>query len=248
MNNKITNFYNKYINQTYNLISKKFAIRKLEKLKRKIGECSLVVGMPGTGKTTLCAYITSLCLKANVPIYCNVPILGAIPFTKDEFGKYDMSNSIILWDEGSLFFDNRSFDKNFNQESLEYLKLLRHRNNSCLICSQSIDIDVKWVRMSKNIFQLNKGRLFSCFTTLTPVSRELDVSEQTHKWEDFYYKPRGIVKFFKSTHLFRPFYYKYFDSYDAPVLPSLPPREVYSSKKGLTSFSSSNIVSLKKAR
>lgn len=248
MRDKIKALYNKYFANIVNFISYKRSCKKLQKLEKSVGECSLVVGMPGTGKTTLCAYISSLCLKADKRVFCNVPILGTTPFTKDEFGKFDMSDAWIIIDEGSLFYDNRSFEKNFNDESLSYLKLLRHRNNHVLILSQSIDVDVKWVRMSNKIFQLTKPSLLNMFTTVTPIHRELDINELTHKFEDFYYKPKGIVKFFKSVHLYRPFYYKFFDSYDAPELPQLPYRDVYKSKQGLTSFSSPRVSVLKKAR
>ena len=213
-------------------IKKKRAKKKLNKWLSKNGECSTYIGMPGSGKTTFCAYIVSLCLKANVKVYSNVPILGAFPFTKDEFGKYDMSEAVIIIDEGSLFYDNRNFDKNFNDNSLSYLKLLRHRHNNILIFSQSIDVDVKFVRMSTSIFYLSRG-IFN-FTNVCHVRRVVDVNKDTHKFEDFYYKPSGLVKFITSKHIFRPLYYKYFDSYDAPKLPNFPSsRKPYSSKQGL---------------
>lgn len=221
-----------------NIINKLLSLRakrKLDKLLLKNGECSTYIGMPGSGKTTFCAYVTSLCLRAGVRVFSNVPILGAYPFSKKDFGRYDMSDSVIIIDEGSLFYDNRNFDKNFDEASLSYLKLLRHRHNHVLILSQSIDVDVKFVRMSTSIFYLSKGP-FS-FTNICHVRRIVDVNPDTHKFEDFYYKPTGIVKFLTSLHLYRPLYYKYFDSYDAPALPVFPEDiKPYSSKQGLGDY------------
>lgn len=226
---------NDKIKQAFKKINVRIANRKLSKLLSKNGECSTYVGMPGAGKTTFCAYVVSLCLKANKRVFCNVPIIGALPFSKSDFGKYDMSDSVIIIDEGSLFYDNRNYEKNFNDASLSYLKLLRHRRCNVLILSQSIDVDVKFVRMSQSIFYLSRG-IFN-FTNICHIQRVVDVNEQTHKFEDFYYKPKGLIKFFTSKHLYRPLYYKYFDSYDAPKLPDYPKmRKPYESKQGLGKF------------
>lgn len=219
----------------WNWYLKRRANKKLWKLLARNGECSTYVGMPGSGKTTFCAYVVSLCLKAERRVFCNVPILGALPFSKSDFGKYDMSDSVIIIDEGSLFYDNRNYDKNFDDKSLSFLKLLRHRHCNVLILSQSIDIDVKFVRMSTSIFYISRG-IFN-FTNICHIRRIVDVNPDTKKFEDYYYKPTGIVKFITSKHLFRPLYYKYFDSYDAPKLPSFPiTRKPYSSKQGLGDF------------
>lgn len=216
-------------------ISEHRAKKKLRKLLAKNGECSTYVGMPGAGKTTFCAYVVSLCLKSGKRVFCNVPIIGSLPFSKTDFGKYDMSDSVIIIDEGSLFYDNRNYDKNFNDASLSYLKLLRHRKCNVLILSQSIDVDVKFVRMSTSIFYLSRG-IFN-FTNICRIQRLVDVNPDTHKFEDYYYKPKGLIKFFTSLHLFRPLYYKYFDSYDAPKLTPYPStRKPYSSKTGLDKF------------
>lgn len=181
--------------------------------------------MPGVGKTCHCAYITKLALSSGCKVYSNVPILGAIKFDKKDFGKYDFSGSskypsIILIDEGSLFYDGRNFSTNFNQESLEYLKLLRHRYNHVLIYSQSLDIDVKFIRMSNNIFQIKRS-LIPFFTKLCIVRRKVDVDDNTHKFEDFYYKSSGLIGLFTAFRFFRPPLYKFFDSYSAPSLPKM---------------------------
>lgn len=221
--------------EIFKKIIKRRAKRKLRKILSKNGECSTYVGMPGAGKTTFCAYVVSLCLKAEKRVFCNVPIIGSLPFSKQDFGKYDMSDSVIIIDEGSLFYDNRNYEKNFNDASLSFLKLLRHRRCNVFILSQSIDVDVKFVRMSTSIFYLSRG-IFN-FTNICHIRRVVDVNKDTHKFEDSYYKPTGLVKFLTSLHLFRPLYYKYFDSYDAPKLPSYPStRKPYATKTGLAKF------------
>ena len=53
------------IKKTFKKIVVWHSNRQLSKLLSKNGECSTYVGMPGAGKTTFCAYVVSLCLKAN---------------------------------------------------------------------------------------------------------------------------------------------------------------------------------------
>lgn len=203
----------------YHYIRKKHYTKKLNKLLNQVSQCSTFFGMPGVGKSTFFAYVVYLCIESGKKVYSNVPIRGAISFKKEDFGRYDFSGSVILIDEGSLFYDGRNFCTNFNQNSLEYLKLLRHRRNNLLISSQSLDIDIKFIRMSTNIYQIKKG-MFG-FTKIERVLRKVDIDENTHKFEDFYYKLPKIVAFFSNWRIWRPKYYHMFDSYEAPELPKM---------------------------
>lgn len=225
-----------YDSYTSSKVHKFFVRRKYRRFISSIGECSVFFGLPGSGKTSFCALLTHWCEVLGVPVYSNVPLLGAIPFDKSEFGRFDMSDALIILDECSLFYDGRNFQTNFNDASLSYLKLLRHRHNHLVCLSQHLDIDIKFIRLSNNVFQLKKTFLFRSFTSVVKVRRYVDVNEDTHKFEDFYDKPHGLFKLFSTFRFFRPFYYRYFDSYDAPVLPPLPDRDVYRNKKGLDHF------------
>ena len=203
----------------FNYIKKCYYTRKLNKILNKVDVCSTIFGMPGSGKTTFFSKIVYICNRAEKKVYCNCPIKGAIKFDKSDFGRFDFSNAVILIDEGSLFYDGRNFSTNFTQYSLEYLKLLRHRHNNLLICSQSLDIDIKFIRMSTNIFQIKKGMFNTSRVSL--VRRKVDIDENTHKFEDFYYKLPKIIAFFSDFRVYRPKYYKMFDSYEAPELPKM---------------------------
>ena len=133
-------------------MTKKHAKILLKKFLNKNQECSLYLGMPGAGKTTYVAYLTNLCNLAGMRVFCNIPVKGAIPYTKEDLGKYDMSKSLILLDEAGIMYDNRQFSTAFSNESLTFLKYLRHYKCNIALFSQSNDIDIKWVRMSKSIF------------------------------------------------------------------------------------------------
>ena len=204
---------------------KRYYEKKLQEFIRKNQECSLYIGMAGSGKTTYIAYIVNLCNKCGKRVFCNVPVLGAIPYTKDDIGKYDMSDSIILLDEAGIMYDNRQFTTAFTNESLIFLKLLRHYRANIALFSQSMDIDAKWVRMSKTIFFVKRSLILG-FTKILPIKRTLDVNEDTHKIEDFYDKPTGLSKIFCFRFRRKP-YYKMFDSYSAPKLPQMESLEPY---------------------
>ena len=73
--------------------------------------------------------------------------------------------------------------------------------------------------MSTNIFQIKKGMFNTSRVSL--VRRKVDIDENTHKFEDFYYKLPKIIAFFSDFRVYRPKYYKMFDSYEAPELPKM---------------------------
>lgn len=184
--------------------------------------------MPGCGKTTYLAYLAYIMHLNSVRTFCNVPIAYTIPFKKDDIGIYDMSESVILLDEAGLIYDNRRYKAgdNFSEESLSFLKLLRHYKTSVVLVSQSNDIDIKWIRMSKNIFLLRRS-IIPEFTSIYRVKRTFDVNPDTKKLEDFYEKESGFLKRIFHKRFYRKPYYKYFDSWSAPALPEMPNLEEY---------------------
>lgn len=198
--------------------------KKLFKFLCKLGWVTTVIGLPRSGKTTFAAYIVKLCLKADYPVYSSVPIIGALPFEPEDMGIIDYRDSIILYDEASLTSNNRNWAKNFNTTNLTFLKLIGHYRVRCFVFSQDMDIDVNWIRLSANIL-LVKTALFS-HSRIYQISRTLDVNDETHKIEDFYERKKGLISFIKTKRIFRPFYYKLFDSWEAPTLRPYPKNRV----------------------
>lgn len=207
-------------------MNKRTAQIKLNKFLRDNDECSLYLGMPGAGKTTYVAYISYLCHLVGKRCFCNIPVKYSIPYTKDDLGKFDMSGSVILLDEAGIMYDNRQFSTAFSTESLTFLKYLRHYKCNIALFSQSNDIDVKWVRMSKQIFLIQRS-LIPGFTSMSKVKRVLDVNPDTHKLEDFYDKESGLFARIRRFRFRRKPYYKFFDSWAAPKLPDMKSYEPY---------------------
>lgn len=215
-------------------------VRKCKKLFNKFicddNNICLFIGLPGAGKTTFISFLSYICHVVGYPTWCNVPIKFCKPFSKDDIGIYDMTNDskggLTLLDEAGIMYDNRKFsDSNqFTEDSLRFLKLIRHYRSHVFLFSQSMDIDNKWIRLSKNVYFVRRS-LIPGYTSITRIRRTLDVNPDTHKIEDFYDKDNGILhKIFHFRFRRKPFY-KMFDSYAAPKLKPFPNIKKYEEYK-----------------
>lgn len=188
---------------------------------------TMMVGLPGSGKTTFAASIVKQVIRKNkrskVPIrvFSNVPIKGAFSYSwASDFGNFDMSNSIIILDEAGLDVDNRSWEKNFNRDKVEFLKLLRHYHSKMVVFSQTWnDCDIKIRSMTGLLYIVKKSIIPFC-TVAVPVVRRIDVDEDTHDFKELYYKDFPLLRIFSTRRIIRPFYYKMFDSWDCPEKPA----------------------------
>lgn len=189
---------------------------------RNLPPVTLFIGLPGSGKTTCAASLTRQAIRKKVPVYSNVPIIGAYKLSKSDIGKYDLDNSLIIIDEAGLEFDNRDFDKTFKgadgKAMLEWLKLVRHHKARIVFFSQTVDIDLK-IRSLAGLIYLVRPSLLPFFTVMHRVRRSIDVSDDSHTLCDRLTLPTPFMRLF-SARLFRPLYYRYFDSYACEQLPA----------------------------
>lgn len=102
-------------------------------------------GVPGSGKTSMAAWLTRSSLRAGYKVLSNVSIDGAFKLDPDDLGKYDMSfdgdGCHVIYDEGSLDFDNRQHKQFANSLKPKYFALHRHMCNRVDVFSQGYDID-----------------------------------------------------------------------------------------------------------
>lgn len=203
---------------------------------------SLYFGLPGCGKTTMLskiAYRTSRRIgKRSCPythIYGNVPLSGIDHYTVIEFndlGTYDIRNALILIDEATLEVDNRDY-KSFKQHTKQFFLLHRHYNcDLCLFTQQWDAIDKKIRVITDRVYYMYKRGLLRRWITrmyrvpygiIIPDPKKSD-SEKLGEIIQGYCKPHFFVRLF-SPRLFRPFYYRFFDSWISPKLPPLPDRD-----------------------
>jgi len=194
---------------------------------------SLYFGLPGCGKTTLLASMAKKYLRRHKRVYGNVHLAlnGYTYIDNDCVGCYDLSNSVILIDEGTLFADSRRY-KEFSKQMTEFFLLHRHYRCDIIIFTQQWDGLDKRIRViTDRVYYVYKQGFFGSWFTryyrvpygiIIPDPKKSD-SEKLGDIIQGYCKPSWICRLF-SPWLFRPFYYRYFDSWECPELPPLPER------------------------
>lgn len=103
-------------------------------------------GVPGSGKTSVAAWLTKKSLAAGYNVLSNVPIKGALKLEEEDLGKYDMSfdgcGAHVIYDEATINgLDNRQHKAFASSDKPKYFSLHRHMQNRVDVFSQGYDID-----------------------------------------------------------------------------------------------------------
>lgn len=194
----------------------------------------LYFGLPGCGKTTLMASMAYKAVlgKKYVNVYSNVhmSIPGVIYIDNDCIGMYDLHDGLILIDEATLFADSRAY-KTFDSGKLMYFLEHRHFNVDIILFTQQWDgVDRKIRVITDRVFYVYKGLLLGKWFTsyyripygiIIPDPNKNQGGSQLGEIIQGYCKPSFLVRLF-SPKIFRPRWYKYFDSWERPTLKALP--------------------------
>lgn len=200
----------------------------------------LFFGLPGCGKTTILTKFAKDALtkkrlkKKYAHVFSNV-YLGRggcfddiIYINHTDLGVYDIRDGLVLIDEATLAFDSRDY-KNFSKAMISFFLLHRHYNVDIILFTQQWDgVDRKIRVITDRVYYVYKG-----FFTGSWISKYYripygiiipDKKQGGEKLGDIvqgYSKPNVIQRIF-CCRVFRPLYYRYFDSWEAPPLPPLP--------------------------
>ena len=189
-------------------------------------------GLPGSGKTTFLTMIAQRELRrikrGKSPykrVLTNFYCKGCYKVDFSQLGLYDLSYSLVLLDEITLDADSRNF-KQFDQVKKQFFLLHRHYHIDVIYFTQQWDgVDKKIRDVTHDLYYVKKFRLplFRNISCATRIYRILDINEQTKEIINGYRFPNWFDRLFFRTKewCFRPFYYKYFDSFEAPELPEI---------------------------
>lgn len=194
------------------------ALYVIEVLMFKLKGVTIFFGIPGSGKTTLCAYIAKSYLKKGLTVYSNVPIKGTYRIDISDIGKVNLSNCVLIIDEASIEYNNRN-TKSMSIDTIRFAKLSRHYNCKIVLASQSWnDCDITWRRLAFEYY-LVRPSLIPFFTNAVSIRRRVTIDDQTHEpCDEFSFFPFP-VRFFHDKLIFAPSCWKLFDSWEAPKLP-----------------------------
>lgn len=195
-----------------------FILKKFRKPK-KSNTLRIYFGVPGSGKTTLCAFFTKRYSKFW-PVFSNVPIQGAYKYDIKDIGHYDISNCVLLLDEASIDYNNRNWKHgNMDQAAIKWWKLHRHAGVMAVLFSQSWnDCDATLRRLSTQLYLVKKSLIPFVITTCR-IKRSIGIDDNSHEPCDIYKFDHPLIRIFTNKRYFAPKYWKMFDSWAMPELP-----------------------------
>ena len=154
-----------------------------------------------------------------------------IPFPLDKLGEYTPpSGSVLIIDEAGIHYNNRKY-KSLSQKTIEWFKLHGHYKVDVIVLSQSWeDMDITLRRLADKLIYIRK--LGAGLTILRRVQKFVQIDSETHQIIDGYrFLPiwysllrllviGRVLRLPKPfSFLFRPRYYKLFDSWAVPETP-----------------------------
>ena len=192
-------------------------------------------GLPGSGKTTLCADIVRQCQKNyckwKINTFCNFPVKGAYKLDRSDIGRVGFTSEIhpkavLLLDEAStVYFKRNAMNKvkdkktgqlvnEFSNDENIFHSMHRHYHTMEILFAQSWDgVDLRLRELSTGLFYVEPSRIRN-FIKIRKIVKIFTIREDDHQPCDGYEFER-----FSSRYVWAPPCWKMFDTYNAPALP-----------------------------
>lgn len=175
-------------------------------------------GKIGCGKTTFLAREFTRARGKYDMIYsvgCKIKGCKEIPY--DSIGLFEPQEdkkTLFLIDEAGIYFDNRDF-KNLPKHVASFVAESRHYRCDLIFVSQTVDIDKKIRNRCTEMYLVKK---FLWWSTAHIIRYNVTVDEETKDLVEGYEIQKGFLELLnmltrKSPCIFRPLYYKYFNTY-----------------------------------
>lgn len=189
-------------------------------------------GNPGAGKTTLAVKMALKNRKKYNQVFLNFDhkVKGGFVCNLDELGEWTFpDNSYIAIDEAGIEYNSRAY-KALPKQAITWFKKHRHYKCDVDVFSQSWeDMDVTIRRLSNELWYIYR---IGPFTLSRRIYKRVTVDKNTEQIIDGYRMSSVLwllVWFLQTDYIpvfnpkfkltFRPFYYKYFDSYSKDDIP-----------------------------
>lgn len=182
----------------------------------------MIFGKKGSGKST---YLVKLALdyqKKGYKVYTNMDDM-IVPevrhFKEDDLGQFvPEKNSVILWDEAGMKFDNRNF-RNFSTETRDFFILQRHYKVIVYLVSQSYNVDKKLRDLVDRMYLVQNIAIV--YTLIRPIRKTITLTESTSEAESRIAENLKFEWLFSWKLVKLTKYTKYFESFVVPEKPQL---------------------------
>ena len=202
-------------------------------------------GLPGSGKTTVCADMVRQINKkkslSRCIAYCNFPVKGAAKLSRSDIGQIDFRSDgkdrpVLLLDEAStVYFKRNAMNKvkdktgklvnEFSDAENQFHSMHRHYHTMEIFFAQSWDgVDLRLRELSTGLFYVERSRL-PYLIKIREISKIFTIRDDDHQPCDGYEFSR-----FSKRYVFAPICWKLFDTYHAPDLPVQIPQYWYDEK------------------
>lgn len=186
-----------------------------------------IFGKKGSGKSLFMVKFMLSYLRKGWTVYTdisdvNIPGVRLIN-AKDLDTFRPEENSVIFLDEVGITFDNRKF-KTFTDGMRDYFKFQRKYKCVVYMNSQSFDVDKK-IRDLIDGFYLatSLGNVISIYR---PIKRKVALVEASAQGESRVADNLAFAPVCEWKFIYMPSYFKWFDSFEAPVRELIPFKEV----------------------
>lgn len=192
--------------------------------KKYTNPCKLnfLFGKKGAGKSTYMVLLMIQHLKQGWNVYTNmddVNIDGVRIIDIDDLKTCTPPpHSVIFIDEGGLVWDNRNY-KSFDFGYTEFFKLQRKYGCKVYINSQAFDIDKKLRQLTDKMFLMSS--ILGCIGVVRPIIRKVALVEASAQGESRIADNLKFGNLMTFKIFWMPKYFKYFDSFSAPVRPAI---------------------------
>lgn len=212
-----------------------YLIRKyILKYKFKFNESDMLMffGLPGSGKSTVCADIVRQCffakkksnklIPSDCDIYCNFPVIGANTLNRDDIGITDFRSSgdhaLLLLDEAStVYFKRNAMSKDpkskFRDEENAFHSMHRHYKTMEVFFSQSWDgVDLRLRELNTGLYYVEPSRIRP-FIKIRKIVKIFKINEDSQPVDGYDFEK------WSSRYVYAPAAWYLFDTYHAPDLP-----------------------------